>query len=79
MAKNYEYKCVPGSSQLVVKSEKDSGKAVSSYANIINGAATDGWEFYSLESISVAQASGCLQIKKVPPVIFYMLIFRREI
>lgn len=79
MAKNYEYKCVPGPTQLIVKSEKDSEKAVASYANLINAGATDGWEFYSLESILVAQASGCLQTQKAPPVNFYMLIFRREI
>lgn len=78
MAVNYEYKCVAGPTQLVVKSEKDSEKAVASYANIINGAATDGWEFYSLESISVAQAPGCLQTQKAPPINFNMLIFRRE-
>lgn len=75
---NYEYKCVPGPAQLVVKSASESSKAVASYAEIINAEAIDGWEFYSLESMSVAQAPGCFSSGKEPPVLFNMLVFRRE-
>ena len=75
---NYEYKCVPGPAQLVVKSASESSKAVASYAEIINAEAVNGWEFYSLESMSVAQAPGCFSSGKEPPVLFNMLVFRRE-
>ena len=76
---SYEYKCVPGPSQLVVKSQADAASAVRSYADLINAEAIDGWEFYSLETMSVAQAPGCFGGgDKTPPVIFNMLVFRRE-
>ena len=75
---NYEYKYVPGPAQLVVKSASESSKAVASYAEIINAEAINGWEFYSLESMSVAQAPGCFSSGKEPPVLFNMLVFRRE-
>lgn len=75
---NYEYKCVSGPKQLVVQSANDSSKAIASYADIINAEAVDGWEFYSLETMSVEQAPGCLSTSKEPPVLFNMLVFRRE-
>ena len=77
MTVNYEYKCVPGPSNLVVKSSAESSKAIASYANIINAEATDGWEFYSLETMSVSEAPGCFS-KPEPPTLFNMLVFRRE-
>ena len=77
---SYEYKCVPGPSQLVVKSPEESATAVRSYAKLINKEASEGWEFYSLETMSVAQAPGCFGIEsKTPPIVFNMLVFRREV
>ena len=75
---NYEYKCVPGPRELVVKSAAESAKAVTSYADLINAEATGGWEFFSLETMTVSQAPGCLSTKQEPPVLFNMLVFRRE-
>lgn len=74
---NYEYKCVSGPRQLVVKSASESAKAISEYANIINAEAVDGWEFFSLESMTVSQAPGCFSTQ-APPTVFNMLVFRRE-
>ncbi len=74
---NYEYKCVSGPKQLVVQSVNDSAKAIASYADIINAEAVDGWEFVSIETMSVSEAPGCLS-SKVIPVSFNMLVFRRE-
>lgn len=73
----YEYMCVPGPTSLVVKSIKDAPKAVQEYASILNGRAYDGWEYHSMETISVKQAPGCFKTS-ADPVVFYMLIFRRE-
>ena len=75
---NYEYKCVSGPKELVVKSAAESSTAIASYANIINAEAIDGWEFYSLESMTVSQAPGCLSTGNEPPLLFNMLVFRRE-
>lgn len=75
---NYEYKCVPGLKELVVKSIAESSKAIAGYANIINAEAVDGWEFYSLESMTVSQAPGCFSSGKEPQATFNMLVFRRE-
>ena len=75
---NYEYKCVAGPKELVVKSASDASTAISSYANIINAEAKDGWEFVSIETMAVSEAPGCLSTGKVLPVNFNMLVFRRE-
>lgn len=75
---NYEYKCVSGPKQLVVQSVNDSSKAIASYADIINAEAVDGWEFVSIETMSVSEAPGCLSSDKRISVSFNMLVFRRE-
>ena len=74
----YEYKCVAGPTELVVKSQNEASIAVASYADLINEGAQDGWEFYSMESMTVSQAPGCFS-KDAPPIIFNMLIFRRQV
>jgi len=76
---NYEYKCVPGPNELVVKTFEESATAVRSYAKLINKEASEGWEFYSLETMSVTQAPGCFGMgPKTPPIVLNMLVFRRE-
>jgi hypothetical protein len=57
---SYKYKCVPAPMEIVIDNKTDMKKAVESFANIINDNSTDGWEFFSLENISVTQNPGCL-------------------
>ena len=77
MSSNYEYKCVPAPMDLVVNSPKDGASAVVRFADIINQDAVDGWEFYSMETISVSTRPGCGSSGKEGPVAFNMLVFRR--
>jgi hypothetical protein len=55
-----QYKCVPAPMTLTIDSKSSMENAVKSFANIINENAVDGWEFFSLENISVTQKPGCL-------------------
>lgn len=55
-----QYKCVPGPKNLVVNKIEDMDKAVVQFAQLINQNCRDGWDFYSLEEISVTRQPGCL-------------------
>ena len=55
----YEYKTVPAPMVLKVKNEQDAHASIRSYGERINGEAVDGWELYSMETITTAQAPGC--------------------
>jgi hypothetical protein len=77
MSQNYEYKCVPAPMEIVVNSAKDSENAVKEFAMLINQDATDGWEFYSMETVAVSTKPGCGSTGKEGPIHFNMLVFRR--
>ena len=49
----YEYKCMPAPKGIRISSSESEGKAVQEYADYINKGASDGWEFHSMEQISV--------------------------
>jgi len=55
-----EYKCVPAPMGLVIGAKESEDEAVRSFANLINKEANDGWNFHSMETISVTQKAGCL-------------------
>lgn len=75
----FEYKTVPCPKALQVKSQKEDDAAVRSFARIMNSEAVDGWEFYSMETISVAQVSGCMSFgKSSRDTPYNMMVFRRE-
>lgn len=84
-ALSYEYKTVPGPKALVAKNEKEYDNAVRGYAKLINNEAYDGWEFYSMETVTVQEASGCLKFlgifngKTANSMSYNMLVFRRRI
>lgn len=76
-----EYKCVPGPVGLTIGSKDSYDKAVRSYASIIDGEATDGWEFFLIQQIPVVKKAGCLASLfgiKDTQVLFNMLVFRRD-
>lgn len=71
-----EYKTVAGPQEIrVQKGEIQS--AFDTFADIINKNAKAGWEYHSMEAITVYEKPGCLQ----QPVIhnYYMLIFVRDV
>lgn len=54
------YKCVPGPKNLIVNKIEDMDNAVVQFADLINQNCRDGWDFHSLEEISVTRQPGCL-------------------
>jgi len=79
---NYIYKCVP------VADVIDTGKqgkdlhsyAVSTYEKAINDAASGGWEFVNIDTVTSIQKPGCLAGlfgAKAEVVTFKLLIFKK--
>ena len=75
----YTYKTVPAPKILGVRSEKDTSTAIMGFSQAINAECVDGWEFYSMESITTQVPQGCLSLN--PPIIttHNMLVFRKQI
>lgn len=71
-----QYKTVAGPTNISV-SKGNTQAAFNLFADIINREATGGWEYHSMESITVTEKPGCFQ--QAIPMIYYMLIFVREV
>ncbi len=71
-----QYKAVAGPKNISV-AKGDTQAAFNSFASLINSEATNGWEYHSMETITVTEKPGCLQ--QPIPVNYYMLIFVREV
>ena len=71
-----QYKAVAGPKNISV-AKGDTQAAFNSFASLINAEATDGWEYHSMETITVTEKPGCMQ--NHIPLNYYMLIFVREV
>lgn len=71
-----QYKAVAGPQNISV-SKGNTQSAFDMFAGIINNEAAGGWEYHSMETITVTEAPGCFQ--QAVPVNYYMLIFVREV
>ncbi len=71
-----QYKVVAGPKNINVK-KGDTKEAFSIFEKIINNEVNDGWEYHSMEVISVTEKPGCFQ--QAIPRNYYMLIFEKEI
>lgn len=69
-----QYKAVAGPKNINV-SKGDTQAAFDTFAEIINKETAGGWEYHSMETITVTEALGCLQ--QPIPKNYYMLIFVR--
>ena len=69
------YKAVAGPKNINVN-RGDTQAAFNTFAEIINREAYGGWEYHSMETITVTEKPGCMQ----QPVStnYYMLIFVKE-
>ena len=70
-----QYKAVAGPKNISV-AKGDTQAAFDSFANLINKESVGGWEYHSMETITVTEKPGCFQ--NPIPVNYYMLIFVRE-
>lgn len=70
-----QYKAVAGPKNVSV-AKGDTQAAFNMFAELINKEATAGWEYHSMETITVTEKPGCFQ--NPIPMNYYMLIFVRE-
>lgn len=75
------YKAAPGPKVITIENDNLS-MATNAFADLINANATDGWRFYSLETIKTTESTktGCLFNKQtiVTNHDIYMLIFEKD-
>ena len=71
-----QYKAVAGPMHINV-AKGDTQSAFNTFAAIINREAQTGWEYHSMETITVTEKPGCLQ--QPTPTNYYMLIFVKDI
>lgn len=71
-----QYKAVAGPQNISV-AKGNTQAAFDLFADIINREAAGGWEYHSMNTITVTQKPGCMQA----PVSldYYMLIFERNV
>lgn len=67
-----QYKAVAGPKNINVNKGGTQG-AFDTFADIINREAQGGWEYHSMETITVTENPGCFQ--QPVPINYYMLIF----
>ena len=70
-----QYKAVSGPKNISV-AKGDTQAAFNLFAELINKESTAGWEYHSMETITVTEKPGCFQ--NPIPMNYYMLIFVRE-
>lgn len=70
-----KYKIVEGPKNIVVD-KKNSNLALKIFEDIINNEVSQGWEYHSMETITITEKPGCFQ----QPVsrYSYMLIFYKD-
>lgn len=71
-----QYKAVAGPKNINVN-KGETQTAFNMFADIINQEATGGWEYHSMETITVTEKPGCFQ--QPVPVNYYMLIFVKNV
>lgn len=71
------YKTVAGPLRIGVSKGNVQG-AFDMFASIINSECVDGWEYHSMETISVTEKPGCF-FQQPTTTQYYMLIFQKEI
>lgn len=72
-----QYKAVSGPMNISV-SKGDTQSAFNLFSDIINRETAGGWEYHSMETITVTEKPGCLFQQPVS-LNYYMLIFEKEI
>ena len=71
-----QYKAVAGPKNINV-GKGSADEAFVLFADLINNEAVNGWEYHSMETITVTENPGCFQ--SPIPKNYYMLIFAREV
>ena len=72
-----QYKAVAGPKNISV-AKGDTQAAFNLFAELINKESTAGWEYHSMETITVQEQVGCALQPQVQNTNIYMLIFSHE-
>ena len=70
-----QYKAVAGPKNINV-AKGDTQAAFDTFAGIINNEAANGWEYHSMETITVTEKPGCMS--QPVSINYYMLIFVKD-
>ena len=73
----YEYKTIPCPPVVAVKNKRQDAEAVALYGKMMNGEAANGWEFHSMEPVTVTEPHGCLSLRRSRETTYYIMVFRR--
>lgn len=71
-----QYKAVSGPKNINVN-KGNTQAAFNLFADLINSEAKNGWEYHSMETITVTEKPGCFQAPISSS--YYMLIFVKEV
>ena len=71
------YKAVPGPKVVTIQ-DGNYASATNLFADLINREAAGGWKFYSMETITTQESTGCALNKQTISTNIYMLIFCKE-
>ena len=74
----YEYKTVAAPMVLNAGKKETIDDAVNQFSNLINRECAGGWEYYSMETITIQAPAGCISFGKVNSTHCNMLIFRKQ-
>jgi hypothetical protein len=78
---SYEYKMIQVPPNITVKAKEEKGNEAAVYLqDLANAQATDGWEFYRVDSIGVLTQPGCLAAMmgaKQTLIHYFVVTFRR--
>lgn len=77
----YQYKMVQVPPNIEVKAKKQKGNEAAAYLqSIVNANASDGWEFYRVDTIGVSVRPGCIASllgQKEALINYYVVSFRK--
>jgi hypothetical protein len=79
----YQYRMVQVPPTIVVKDKSQQGSAAANYLqSIANQLAGEGWEFYRVDTVGIADKPGCLASllgAQQTVVQYYVITFRKEV
>lgn len=79
----FEYRMIQAPPTLVVRRREDNGREAALYLEgIVNEQATQGWEFYRVDTIGVKVKPGCLGAfsgQREATIHYYVVTFRRPL
>lgn len=74
---SYEYRMVQIPPTIALSGREKGGEAAAYLAKVANEQAQQGWEFYRVDQLGVAEPQGCLSTGGPQMRMYYVVTFRR--